>query len=310
MQLAQERLDAARRFVLEQARPLDRALFRHLFEGADGAEAEQALGAFRNADGGFGRALEPDVRLPDSSVIATSVALQVLRDLGARSDDPLVHGAIAYLVDAFDPALGGWPTVPARVTGHPHAPWWRPGPEGPKSSLHLDAEVVGYLHEHRERVDPAFLAARTETVRQAVKSGSVPLGSYTALGLQRLAVAAPPALRDELFAALCDEVPGTIDPDPARWGADFQPFWLLVEGVTPLVQELAPLIALSLDREIARQADDGSWPPRWSWSGFPAGPDYDATAFAPAWEEARREWAGEQTVRTLRALREAGRLPS
>ena len=81
-------------------------------------------------------------------------------------------------------------------------------------------------------------------------------------------------------------------------GGDFQPFWFLVEGESPLTEKLAPVIAMSLDREIARQAEDGSWPPRWRWSDYPEG-----------WQIASREWAGEQTVRTLRGLRRAGRLP-
>jgi hypothetical protein len=307
--LTRERFDAARRFVLAHARPLDRALFLHLFEGADARDVTEALRAFRNEDGGFGRALEPDIRLPDSSVTATTVALQYLRDARADAGDPLVRGAIAFLVARFDPALGGWPPVPARVTEHPHAPWWRPPSGGPRASLHLDAEVVGCLYEHRARVDPGFLAARSEAVRSALARRDVALGSYTALGLQRLAAAVPAALREEIFAALCDEVPATIDPDPERWGHDFQPFWLLVEGRTPLTEKLAPAIDRSLEREIARPAEDGSWPPRWSWSAFPRRPGYAAGDFASAWRQARREWAGEQTVRTLRALREAGRLP-
>jgi hypothetical protein len=36
--LTKERFDAARRFVLDGARGIDRALFLHLFEGADPGE--------------------------------------------------------------------------------------------------------------------------------------------------------------------------------------------------------------------------------------------------------------------------------
>lgn len=296
--LSQEHFDDARRFVLDRARPVDRALFLHLFEGADRREVREALRAFQNDDGGFGHGMEPDFRLPDSSATATTVALQYLRDSRATSDDDLVVGAIGYLVEGFDPALDGWAPVPESVTDHPHAPWWKPSPQGASASLYLDAEIVGYLHEYRELVDPAFLAARTEAVRAIVKVRAGGLGSYTALGLQRLALTVPSTLRTEIFEVLCDEVPTTIDADPEKWGNDFQPFWLLVEGETPLTEKLASVISASLDREVARQAKDGSWPPRWSWSDYPEG-----------WQIASREWAGEQTVRTLRALRQAARLP-
>ncbi len=297
--LSQDCFDAARRFVLDHARPVDRAIFLHLFEGADVGELQEALSAFRNPDGGFGHGMEPDFRLPDSSVTATTVALQYLRDSRATSEDELVVGAIRYLVDRFDPALGGWARVPDSVTDHPHAPWWAPNPQGASASLHLDAEVVGYLNEYRELVAPAFLAERSDAIRATVKTRAVDMGSYTALGLLRLAAFAPSPLRTEIFDALCEEVPATIDPDPEKWGGDFQPFWLLVEGGSTLTEKLASVISLSLDREVARQAEDGSWPPRWSWSDYPE-----------EWKVASHEWAGEQTVRTLRALRRADRLPS
>ena len=76
MQLQKARFESARGFVHERARPLDRALFSALFENGDAAAVSNALVAFRNEDGGFGNALEPDFRLPASSPMATSMALQ------------------------------------------------------------------------------------------------------------------------------------------------------------------------------------------------------------------------------------------
>ena len=48
----------------------------------------------------------------------------------------------------------------------------------------------------------------------------------------------------------------------------------------------------------ARQADDGSWPPIWSWG----------LAYPELWPQAAAEWAGEQTVMTLSALTAWGRV--
>jgi hypothetical protein len=55
-------LDGARRFLLANARLLERRLFEVRFGGAPSALAGQAVRAYRNADGGLGHALEPDVR--------------------------------------------------------------------------------------------------------------------------------------------------------------------------------------------------------------------------------------------------------
>ena len=86
-QLSQERFDQARRFIKSEARTVDRALFEFRFEGAPAAAVAESLSAYQNPDGGFGHALEPDVRNPASSALATSIGLQVLKEL----DLSLIH---------------------------------------------------------------------------------------------------------------------------------------------------------------------------------------------------------------------------
>ncbi len=60
--LSREAFERARAFLKSEARPLDRALFEHEFEGAPGERAIEELARYQNPDGGFGRALEPDLR--------------------------------------------------------------------------------------------------------------------------------------------------------------------------------------------------------------------------------------------------------
>ena len=59
-------LDAAAGFVWRTARLLDRHRFAHLFLDGDRAPVLAALAAYQNPDGGFGNALEPDLRGPAS----------------------------------------------------------------------------------------------------------------------------------------------------------------------------------------------------------------------------------------------------
>jgi hypothetical protein len=91
----------AREFVVTHARPLDRALFAHEFEGASAESVWGALQAFANEDGGFGQALEPDCRLPDSSILATITAFPLLLRTGAPADHPRVSRGIRYLDDTY-----------------------------------------------------------------------------------------------------------------------------------------------------------------------------------------------------------------
>ena len=57
---------AAARFLAGNARVLDRRRFERLFLGGEARPVRDAVAAFRNSDGGFGHALEPDGRTPAS----------------------------------------------------------------------------------------------------------------------------------------------------------------------------------------------------------------------------------------------------
>ena len=54
--------DAAATFVAANARVIDRRRFERLFGDGDAQPVRDAVAAYRNADGGFGHALEPDCR--------------------------------------------------------------------------------------------------------------------------------------------------------------------------------------------------------------------------------------------------------
>src|ERR1700676_3775221 len=98
-------IDSAERFVLANARLLDRHRLAALLHGASTAPVLETLRAYRNSDGGFGHALEPDVRAPESEPTATLTALEVLAEVGAL-DDPMVADAAAWVARVADPDGG------------------------------------------------------------------------------------------------------------------------------------------------------------------------------------------------------------
>ena len=117
-----ERFARARDFVLRNARLIDRHLFICLFEGGSNESVRDALRAYRNLDGGFGNALEPDKRCPDSQPVDGEVALRIL-DLVDGFDDPMVLGLCGWLERTADES-GGVPFVLPSANQYPHAPWW------------------------------------------------------------------------------------------------------------------------------------------------------------------------------------------
>ena len=76
-------IEAAEQFLATNARVLERRRFERLFRGGGAGPVRDAVAAYRNPDGGFGHALEPDGRCPGSQPLAIDFALRVLLEAGA-----------------------------------------------------------------------------------------------------------------------------------------------------------------------------------------------------------------------------------
>lgn len=147
-------LDAAERFVLANARLVDRHRLAVLLHGAPVDPVLQTLRAYRNSDGGFGHALEPDVRAPQSEPASTLHALEALAEID-KLDDPMVADAAAWIGTIAD-ADGGVPFVLPTAAAHPHAPWMVTSGE----ASHLTFALAARLWEANSK-DP-WLAGATE----------------------------------------------------------------------------------------------------------------------------------------------------
>jgi hypothetical protein len=139
-----EVLARAETFIWSNARLLERRLFAYHFAGGSRAEVLEALLAYRNADGGFGNALEPDIRCPDSQTVPTQHALEILDAVGFEPE--LARRACDFLLSVTTDA-GGVPFVLPSANGYPHAPWWT-SPDDPPAALNPTAAICGLLHKH------------------------------------------------------------------------------------------------------------------------------------------------------------------
>lgn len=284
-------IDAAADFVWRSARLLDRHRFAVL-TGAGGAEPVLAtLRAYQNADGGFGNALEPDLRAPVSLPQPVELAFHVLDELGAF-DDPMVARACDWLVSVTTDE-GGVPFVLPSARAWPRAPWWEAGDE-PPASVNPTAALAGLLH--RNGVSHPWLEPATAFVWRALDGPLEGIGGYEAIALFAFLDGVPDRARAqataEWLAALVVER-GLVALDPAAEGHVFTPL-----ALAPRPDALArrgfddATIDAHLDALAADQQDDGGWPVAWPTQSVAA----------------EQEWRGWVTVAAIRTLRAYGRL--
>jgi hypothetical protein len=302
-QLTREAFDRARRFLNTQARPLDRAMFEHRFEGASAEDVVAELAHFQNEDGGFGRALEPDLRTPSSSALATGVALRALKELRCSADHPMVRAAVRFLLATFDHSTNVWRVVPRDANSFPHAPWWH-DEQGSLARTFDDfqiiprAEIVGLLHHYAALVPADWLNEVTEHAVAAIETMEADKfggGGDTLCYALSLAEtkALPQSFKDRLIPRLRALTVTVVSRDPQEWASYSAPPLKVAPSPHSLIADLLwDDLQVHLDYQIDRQTPAGTWEPTWSWGDFYPG----------VWEQARREWRGHLTLEALTAL--------
>lgn len=135
----------AEHFVWLTARVLEQRRFAYHFLGGSPDPVEAALAAYLGDDGGYGHALDPDLRGPVSQPLHTAHALRVLDEIG-RCRDRRVERVCRYLT-AVSTADGALPALHPSLRGYPAAPW-APVTDSPPSDLLATGPVVGLLHRN------------------------------------------------------------------------------------------------------------------------------------------------------------------
>jgi hypothetical protein len=282
-------LDRAGEFVWRNARLVERALFNHLFVAPSPRSVVAALSAYQNDDGGFGNALEADIRAPASMPVACEVALIILAQAGI-CDQPMANALGGYLASVAA-ANGRVPIVTREILDYPRAAHWsRPSFEG--DSPNPTAGLVGMLLY--QGVQSQWLSWAIEWCWRRLER---PLDDAheTASALRFLEYAPDRDRAREVALRVAREA------DETRWFLKFP--GRTRYGVTPL--NLCPtpdavaraafsdeIVNAHLDALAELQQDDGGWPITWEAPG--AG--------------AAIEWRGRFTLDALITLRAYGRI--
>ncbi|MEV6792337.1 hypothetical protein AB0M87_10120 [Streptomyces sp. NPDC051320] len=158
-------LARAEHFIWLTARVLEQRRFAYHFLDGGADQVEAALAAYLNEDGGYGHALEPDLRGPVSQPLHTAHALRVLDSVG-RCGGMRMERICRYLTEVSTKD-GALPAVHPSQRGYPSAPFV-PIVDDPPSELLATGPVVGLLH--RNEVWHAWLFRATDFCWAAVDS--------------------------------------------------------------------------------------------------------------------------------------------
>lgn len=293
-------LPAATAFMTTHARILDRHRFHLLVGEGEPFAVLAAVDAYRNADGGYGWGLEPDLRSTESQPGGALHALEAFAD-AAPTTTPRAAELCDWLASASLPD-GGLPFALPVTDPTGCAPFWVEA-DPSASSLHITSAVTAMAHRVA-RHDPAvaantWLERATAYCLDAIESmGPSPHALEVvyvltfldaivddrpdAAGLiERVGKAIPASGSMHVGGGLEDEMVRPLDfaPDPDR------PLQALFSD---------DLMNADLGRLAGLQSADGGW-------------RVDYASYSPI---AKLEWRGYLTVRAVATLQRYGRLTS
>jgi hypothetical protein len=288
-------LDAAISFVTTHGRVLDRRRLRLLLGAGSADDVLAALDAYRNPDGGYGWALEPDQRSATSQPVATMHALEVLADIrdtkSRRSVELCDWLAEHTLTD------GGVPFGLPYSDMAGSAPHWADA-DATVSSLQMTAQLAAQAHRlARHRPDVAAhpwlataTAYRLDRIDHIVET---PHAYELMFAMRFLDTVTVHATRARALADRLVRYVASNGPTPVAGGAEGEVLHLL--DFTPYADAPSRMsfttdaIAADLLRLAGQQQPDGGW-------------TVDYTMYSPA---AALEWRSYATIQAIATLRGA-----
>lgn len=287
--LTKDAFAAAERYLVLNARLIDRLRFQHHFDTVADEQVLDVLGGYQDIGGGFGNAIEPDLRGALGQPQGIEQAFWILDEI-EQFHGTLVQRACDWLTK-FSTADGGVPWVLPSVVGDERGPWWQPQGEQPPAALNPTAPIVGLLHANG--VEHRWVGPATEFCWRSI-AGLEEVGAYDAMCVLAFLERVPDRERAGAeFARLHDSLRAAAAIDPNAEGHVHTPLDLagrpdsLGRGLFSEEE-----IDLHLDVMVDAQNEDGGWAPNFQmWTPVVA-----------------HEWGGILTLGNLLTLEANGRI--
>ncbi len=283
-------LEKGANFIWENARFLERAIFEYQFRSGSAERILEILRTYQNEDGGFGHALEPDIRAPDSQPLFAEFALRTLYECNLR-DSEMAYRTCGFLSQHADLELG-IPTIFPSSRKYPRAAHW----DNQKAELPSFDRLTGLVGlVNWQGVRHPWLQKAVEICVRHVATTKY-TDAHTILTAFCLLESLPDRIAaDDLFGKLSKEL-----RDADFFCGDVP---VTGYGLTPLAFAPTPdsycrrifpdsQIEAHLKDLESKQESDGGWPIQWE----------------PPGSMAKSEWRSQRTVSALFTLRAYGKI--
>jgi hypothetical protein len=294
-------LEHAGDYIRNNCNPLYDALFAFHFGGGGAEAVVSGLERFRNGDGGFGHGLEHDFLMPDSSPMATTVALQIFREVGVGTH-PIIDDALDYFQRSFDRDARRWWAVPQAVNDHPHAPWWHADEQSGLTVIDANwgnpgAEIIGYLYAGGKSTGDPAKAELLDSAAAHLSSIDTFASEHELYCYIRMFEMLDVNDRRRFYEPIVRGIRQLVCLDAERWNEYLpRPLDFVSRRSHPLFEVVEPWAGSQLDYLIDT-CEDGLWYPTWEWGQY-----------EEAWQTSKKNWTAKITIGNLLILRDFGRL--
>ena len=296
MKLSNEQFLRARDFILTNSRMIERRLFQFYFESGDAKGVYHAVYAYRNADGGFGHGMEPDTASPESQPLFSVMALETLDEVGLLSKDIILKDFMPYF-ESVTTEKGGIPWMLRPTSEYPCSDHFRTVREW--AALSTTAPLLGILEKYgidipwMKKAEP-FVWNEFERIKEKHVFCYLCVPRWlTFLKHTQNQSQAREVIKNLKHWILAEGVVCN-DPSDEGWGLYGKPHRLnYCPSPDSMLKALFDKdeIEKDLAELIKKQQTDGSWA---TWYGISEG--------------TKLEWAGMQTLWSLKVLKHYGKI--
>ena len=297
--LSKEKFEQISSFILSNARPIDKALYNWYFKSGTIDDFLKELHSFQNSDGGFGNALEPDFRSPNSTNMSTTYAFQYFNILQTTEIPGLINKAIEYFVTSYDSMNQRWNPVTSEVNDYPHAIWWQFDPKNSELDStwgNPTVEIIGYLLKYGNSFNKRVLKLLQEKMINRILNADKIEVHELQCYVRMLDINSD--LNSIVGEKIDQLVINTVETDKNKWvGYVTKPSTFIASPNSRYYKMFEQAYNFELDQLTEISDSEYCWYPSWNWNSY-----------LDEWAKVKIEIAGMISVRNLIMLHKFGRL--